>query len=95
MVVPWNTTWALLLGTILVIIGVIIFITFFILSAIGSIGWFAWLGVQGAIAVIISLGGFIIAFFTYGVIGAGAGAILGPFAFLGMIYAAFLSTLGM
>lgn len=95
-VCPWNTTWALLLGTVLVVILLIAFVAGLILSAVSSLGWFAWLGVQGAIAVTISLFGFIIAFFgTGGLAATGTAAILGPFAFIGMIWAAFLSTLGM
>ena len=55
---------------------------------------FAWLSVQGALAIIISFFGFLVMFFTTGGFAIGGVVLFGPFAFIGMVIAAFISTLG-
>lgn len=93
-VVPWNVTSAILIGGTLVIfllsafgIGVV---SSFALSGVA----FALLSVQGVIALGVSFFGFLVMFFTTGGFAVGGVAIFGPFVFIGMVIAAFISTLG-
>lgn len=93
-VVPWNTTWAIVISFVVVVFVITMIGIGFALTAGASVIWFGWLGMQGALALVFSFFGLFIAFFTTGGFATGGCIIFGPFIFVGMVIAAFISTLG-
>ena len=93
-VMPWNTTFAVIIGSMLVILllGMVVLAIFgsFALSVLA----FGWIGIQGLVALIISFFGFLVLFFTTGGFAVGGVVVFGPLAFFFTVIGAFISTLG-
>ena len=93
-VLPWNVTWMIILGGSLAAVVLMGFGIGSVLSFCLAFVAFGWLSVQGAVAIIVSFFGFLVMFFTTSGFAIGGTVVIGPFAFVFMVIAAFISTLG-
>ena len=93
-VMPWNTTFGIIIaaGLVILLIGAAI-LAVFVSIGLGVLA-FAWIGVQGLVALIISFFGFLVLFFTTGGFAVGGVVVFGPLAFFFTVIGAFISTLG-
>ena len=90
----WNTAFAVLIAFILIIFAAAAFVLAIIFSSSFGVLSFAWIGVQGVIALLVAFFGFFVLFFTTGGFAVGGFVVVGPLAFFLTVLGAFISTLG-
>lgn len=93
-VMPWNTMFAILIAFILIVFAAAAFVFAILTSSSLGVLSFAWIGIQGVIALLIAFLGFFVLFFTTGGFAVGGIVTFGPVAFFLTVLGAFISTLG-
>lgn len=91
---PWNTLFAILIAFILVVFALAGFVLAILGSTLGGILAFAWIGVQGVIALILAFFGFFLLAIGTGGFAVGGCVTFGPVAFFLTVIGAFIATLG-
>ena len=91
---PWNTTLAVLIAFIIIVFAAAFFVFALLASASLGVLSFAWIGVQGVIALLVAFLGFFVLFLTTGGFAVGGIVTFGPVAFFMTVLGAFLSVLG-